>query len=445
LGSILPHLYFRSGIIDPWFNWFIFLGICGFIAFRWQFFIQKNDKNWWQRHQYLLLGGLCTGLAVLTKGPTALLIALLVTGAYWAIRRFRGRGYVPHVVLFAAAAASVSVLWFGLEVVLHGTWFVREFVTYQIRLFSTPDSGHGGFFGYHFVVLLLGCFPVSLLAIPNLWGDRQGEDEMNCTEPLASCKRSDFTTWMQLLFWVVLILFSLVRTKIVHYSSLCYFPLTYLGALTAWRAIAWSQRPRWVAWAIGATGVLVGVVAAAVPYLGQHTELLQPLFSKDYFAQQNLQAAVEWHWWDGWPGLALAAACVACAVYWNRHRVWESAQIAFAGGAVFVSFTLYFYIQNIEQYTQGAAIEFYESKAREDCYVRSMGFKSFAWLFYSDKRPVPPDSVKYDDLDALIHEPQNKPVYLVAKWSDPAHPPHPEGFRELYRKNGFIFFEKDRK
>ncbi|HQV76137.1 MAG TPA: glycosyltransferase family 39 protein, partial [Flavobacteriales bacterium] len=31
IGSILPHLYFRSGIIDPWFNLFIFLGIDQFI------------------------------------------------------------------------------------------------------------------------------------------------------------------------------------------------------------------------------------------------------------------------------------------------------------------------------------------------------------------------------------------------------------------------------
>ena len=26
-GSLLPFLYFKSGIIDPWFNLFIFLGI----------------------------------------------------------------------------------------------------------------------------------------------------------------------------------------------------------------------------------------------------------------------------------------------------------------------------------------------------------------------------------------------------------------------------------
>ena len=30
-GSILPHLYFRSGIIDPWFNLFIFSSLCFYI------------------------------------------------------------------------------------------------------------------------------------------------------------------------------------------------------------------------------------------------------------------------------------------------------------------------------------------------------------------------------------------------------------------------------
>jgi hypothetical protein len=43
--------------------------------------------------------------------------------------------------------------------------------------------------------------------------------------------RNDHRRWMVILFWVVLILFSIVKTKIVHYSSLCYFPLTYLAAL----------------------------------------------------------------------------------------------------------------------------------------------------------------------------------------------------------------------
>src|SRR3990170_5723899 len=32
-GSLLPHFYFKSGIIDPWFNLFIFLGIYFFIEY----------------------------------------------------------------------------------------------------------------------------------------------------------------------------------------------------------------------------------------------------------------------------------------------------------------------------------------------------------------------------------------------------------------------------
>lgn len=32
-GSFLPHFYFKSGIIDPWFNLFIFSGIYYFILF----------------------------------------------------------------------------------------------------------------------------------------------------------------------------------------------------------------------------------------------------------------------------------------------------------------------------------------------------------------------------------------------------------------------------
>ena len=41
--------------------------------------------------------------------------------------------------------------------------------------------------------------------------------------------QANFHTIMVILFLVVLILFSIVKTKIVHYSSMCYFPLTFLA------------------------------------------------------------------------------------------------------------------------------------------------------------------------------------------------------------------------
>jgi 4-amino-4-deoxy-L-arabinose transferase-like glycosyltransferase len=442
LGSLLPHLYFKTGIIDPWFNLFIFLGLYGFIEFRWQFFTKKKDAGLWGRYKYLILGGLCLGLAILTKGPTAYLIAMLVLFGYWAMYRFKNRGYFNHLLLFSVASFMAPLIWFGLECGLHGTWFIQEFIAYQIRLFATPDSGHGGFWGYHVVVLLIGCFPVSLFALPNLWGDRQCEEEMLESNTLAACKRSDFATWMQLLFWVVLVLFSIVQTKIVHYSSLCYFPLTFLGALTIWRSMHWKNTPMWNTWLIPVLGTILGLAVAAVPFLGMHTDLLKPLFKADPFAAANLDANVIWEWWQGLGGLILAAGSIAGFVYWRRNQAWLSAQIIFASGAAFMAATLIGIVPNIEGYSQRAAIDFYQSKAKEDCFIRPVGFKSYAHLFYSDKQPilVHPELDQYDSLAYGLNLP--KKVFFIAKVSNLADLPNLPGCHELYRKNGFVFFER---
>ena len=87
VGSILPHLYFRSGIIDPWFNLFIFLGL--------HQFIQGTQDGSLKRS---LLSGAFIGLAVMTKGPAAILIIGLVVLAYWALRRFSRFFRWTHVV-----------------------------------------------------------------------------------------------------------------------------------------------------------------------------------------------------------------------------------------------------------------------------------------------------------------------------------------------------------
>ena len=442
IGSILPHLYFRSGIIDPWFNLFIFTGLYGFIEFRWQFFCKQGDASFWVRYRHLLLGGLSLGLAVLTKGPTAFLIAFLVLGLYWARYRFKGKGYFQHMVLFGLAALVAPIIWFGTELILHGPWFISEFVTYQIRLFSTKDSGHGGFLGYHFIVLLIGCFPASIFAIVNLWGDRQLEDEMLESSTLDSCKRSDFGTWMQILFWVVLILFTIVQTKIVHYSSLAYFPITYLGAVTVWRGFRWNYFPKISMFLMPFISILVGGAVALLPWLGNHVDELKPLFQKDAFAMANLDAQVHWYWYQSLPGVVLIAASLGALYFWLRHQAWSSAQLLFTGGAVFTATTLVLIVPNIEAYSQRAAIDFYESKSEEDCFVRTIGFKSFANLFYARKRPVFGDR-KQDEYEQLAHGIPTKPVYFVAKVTNLGELPTLADCHELYRKNGFVFYKRE--
>jgi 4-amino-4-deoxy-L-arabinose transferase-like glycosyltransferase len=441
LGSLLPHLYFKSGIIDPWFNFFIFLGLYGFIEFRWQFFTNKNKSSWWVQYRHLLLGGLSVGFAILTKGPTAYLIVMLVLGLYWAKYRFKGRGYFGHLVWFSIAACVAPVIWFGIELIQHGPWFIQEFIAYQIRLFATPDSGHGGFLGYHVVALLLGCFPIAVFAIPNLWGDRQAEAEIMESDTLLACKRSDFGTWMQLLFWVVLILFSIVQTKILHYSSLCYFPLTYLGALTLWRGVHWNRRPVISPILLLVIGPVLGFAVAALPWLGMHIDQIKPLFSKDAFALANLDAHVHWHEWEGFPGILLITGCLLGAYFWFRKKVWTSVTILFGSSALFTAFTMLLIVPNIEGYSQLAAIEFYEGKCGQDCYIRTVGFKSYAHLYYACKKPLLGDKT-VDDYAELAFGKLEKPVYFVAKVTNLGDLPNLPGCHELYRKNGFVFYER---
>ena len=68
----LPHFYFKSGIIDPIFNLFIFL------AFAQVYFI-KHGQN---KYLHAILSGLFLGLAVMTKGPVAILVAGLAFVVY---------------------------------------------------------------------------------------------------------------------------------------------------------------------------------------------------------------------------------------------------------------------------------------------------------------------------------------------------------------------------
>jgi 4-amino-4-deoxy-L-arabinose transferase-like glycosyltransferase len=103
-GSILPFLYFKSGIIDPYFNFFIFLGIYLFILFYW-----KKDK--FEHIQlkrssltYLFAAGFFIGVGILTKGQVAYLIACLTFFVYWVYQRFRFYVNVPQFLFFTLSS-----------------------------------------------------------------------------------------------------------------------------------------------------------------------------------------------------------------------------------------------------------------------------------------------------------------------------------------------------
>lgn len=111
---------------------------------------------------------------------------------------------------------------------------------------------------------------------------------------------------------------------------------------------------------------------------------------------------------------------------------------------LFISFVLYTYISiiflvpRIEKYSQNAAIEFFKSLENKDVYVETLGYKSYAHIFYSKKKQ--PDNLKSYDTNWLLTGNIDKPAYFSLKniKKEEYFSKYPQ-LQELYEKNGFVF------
>lgn len=439
LGSLLPGLYFQSGIIDPVFNLFIFLAFWFFIQYVWKRNPAMDFPLKSQPLLYLVAAGVFAGCAVLTKGPAALVILCLVFFVYWILQRCRMYISVLHFFLFLIVTAAVSGIWYGLETLLHGPWFIQQFFSYNIRLFSTEDAGHGGFPGYHLVVVLLGCFPASVFFIKGWW-HRHFEHRY----------RAAMFRWMMLLFWSVLILFSLVQSKIIHYSSMTYYPLTYIAALVVWRLQS-EKKPlhSTVGWSVRLLATLLGIAVAALPLIGMHPEWISNGIN-DAFARANLQADAGWTGFEVLIGLALIIVAWWGIAAMQRQQHLKGATILLLGSALVFKAAMVAIVPKVEAYTQRAAIDFFIEKSAEDAYVAAIGYKTYADAYYGALQPEnKPQLQDYSDKEQkmawetwLLQGDIDKVAYFVTRLDRKTILNETEGIQFLYSKNGFQFYKR---
>jgi len=436
-ASWLPHFYFKSGIIDPTFNFFIFLSF--FQVHLLRFSTRKG--------LHAVLAGLFLGLAVLTKGPVAILVALLAFAVYLVINRGLNGYKGKHLLIIAGCALLPMLSWMVIAIInygaAYGRWFLTEFITYQVRLFSTEDADHGGPFFYHFIVLLLGCFPASIFLFQ--YSRKRVTDNATAR---------DFTRWMWILFWVVLLLFSIVKTKIVHYSSLCYFPLTYLAALQLLRL---SEEPvkikKWVKGLLLTIGSLVAILIAALPLVGIYKQKIIP-YIDDPFAVGNFSANVSWGYAECLWGLLYLAGIWVAVMLMNKN--FRKGMIALCiVQVIIIQVTVLHFTPKIEAFSQRAAIDYFESFKGKDVYVHPLGYKSYANLFYAEKQPWTDPSYQSTGFDKdgrkmqpeanekwLLYGNVDKPTYFICKIMDEKKYAAMPQLQEIGASNGFVFFKR---
>ena len=420
IGSFLPHLYFKSGIIDPVFNYFIFLGIYFIIVL-----VSKYGQN--KIGKYAALAGILVGLGILTKGPVALLITFLTGGAYWLTVRLRPIISFKHLLVFTLFCFITAGLWFAIDVKENGIGFVKQFIDYQIDLLTEPVAGHGGPIYYHFVVVFIGCFPMSIVALPALFSSYRE------TTP------NDFKRWMVILFWVVMILFTIVKTKIVHYSSLTYFPLSFLAAYVIYKSWGLKRLKLWLIVLLGIIGSIFAILLFAAPWLAEHKDLIIP-YIKDPFAIDCLDTGVSWKGFEPFIGLGYWLLIVIAVMLLSKGKLKNGIAVFFGSTAICLLVYLKAVVPKIESYSQLPAIEFYQSLKGQRVYVIPVGFKSYAQYFYFEKPPS--DNGHSITEESLLRDKLDRPAYFVVKTTSMDQMKQYPGVQFLYRKGGFAFYER---
>ncbi|MFO0357967.1 MAG: ArnT family glycosyltransferase [Sphingobacteriaceae bacterium] len=442
-GTLLPLLYFKSGVIDPWFNYFIFLSIILFIAA-----INSNSKKW----LLAALSGIILGIAVLTKGPAALLIEGVTLFIYLILSNNLKFMLQPLFYFYVFIILFTSASWFLFEYLTGNSYIVEQFINYQIRLFETEDSGHSGPFIYHAVVLLLGCFPTSILFILSY----KSKKELTLVQ-------SQTRLIMLILFWVVLILFSIVKTKIVHYSSLCYFPITFIATFGLLHKDLQAKFRSTIKFLFIFIAVVFFILFMGLTQSNHIIPfLLKNNLIKDEFAKLNLQAELIWVGYEWLIPLVFSAAMLAIYRGLKTNQL-NYMVIGFALNILFLVGAINTFVPKAELVSQHAAITFYKEVAKHDCYVESNNFKSYASMFYSDRRPHHFASRSHKDFVANFYAHQekgafllnyygtantfwmkegeiDKPAFLVCKTPDEANLTQHQGVVKLYSQNGFSFF-----
>lgn len=418
-GSFLPHFYFKTGIIDPLFNLFIFLGLYNFyLSYEKEVLKEKIFKS--------IYGGVFIGLAILTKGPVALLVSSLCILIFTAARKDFKPSALGRIALFGILSLLVAGIWFGLETWKNGSWFVQSFIQYNIRLFNTEDSGHGQPFYYHPVVLFIGCFPASIFCLFSLGKVKiQGR------------KEESFAFMMQILFWVVLLIFSISKTKIVHYSSLCYFPITFLAVYTIYRWDKLQKKPsNPTLLTIVVLGITISILLTMLPIAITYKDRLFP-YIKDAFVKANLQADVYWVGFEFLIGFIVMAGIICTIIF--RKNAYKMSAILYITVCVVLQMIFYIIIPKVEQYVQGSMIDFFKSIQNENCYVKAIGFKSYAQYYYTLRKPN--YNKKAEEEDWLIAGKIDKPVYLITKLKRDQFSSLP-AFQIVMDKNGFVVYKR---
>ena len=390
--TFAPLLYFKSGIIDPVFNVFIFLSI-------WHWYrITRCESEGTRPHWHYFLVGLFLGFATLTKGQAAIIIVGLVTLIITAYRGrwqdiFSGRIFILLFGLLILVGGWIFVMYQKL-----GPQFFQSFIHYQMELVQGQIPWHNQPWFYHVLVLLFLCFPSAALALPYL--TQRGEEDFNI---------ESWNAIVRTMFWVVLIIFSLVTTKIIHYSSLCWFPLTYFAGYHTYLIHTQRRQNHWLQKLfilISALGILT--LLLALPLIFGRDSI--PTWASPYldgFSKGLLQHREPWTWTALIPATLMIVLVFPWIIKNFLHANWHPGKLFIGVGVVALS-TYFFLLPPAEKLLQNELVQTVKEQVKINTKIETQGFKSFS-IYYHGKLSAQDFSGPWDTDTFVLNRVSNSP------------------------------------
>jgi 4-amino-4-deoxy-L-arabinose transferase-like glycosyltransferase len=178
--------------------------------------------GWWTWHQtskklWLMIFYGLLGVGALAKGPVAPALAVLVVGAYAALRRdgkiFLRTISIPGLALFFA----IVLPWFAAIQHKVPQFFRVFFVEHNLERFGTNLYQHSQPFWYYIPVFLLAALPWTFFALPALV--EAGRNAFRRENPGSSATVADDGLPSFLFVWIVvpIVFFSISRAKLPGY------------------------------------------------------------------------------------------------------------------------------------------------------------------------------------------------------------------------------------
>ena len=271
-----------------------------------------------RRARWIFCHMVCTGLAVLTKGPIGTLVPLFATVCFTVFGKrpwvLRGRGFW----LGLAAYAALVVPWYALMLVQHGwqfkegTFFWEFFYRDNWLRFFKAEHRSNNHFWYYPGVLLLGSIPwlpAVLLAFRRM---------------AVAMRESGAIFFCGCWFVPNLLFLTAAQSKLPSYGFYLFVPLALVVGLELDALLTRGFQSRGEKGLALGGAVLQALIFVVAPFLPAARPFAPAL----------------------WPFAAvLAAACVALAL--RRYRLWIGATVL--SGIVFIACTLTFAFDAVDK------------------------------------------------------------------------------------------------